>query len=176
MEDNKKAIIKSTIYKQALKNFERSYLNFLKNPTLENYIDVKTAQTSFFECRNNCLNKKQQELIDVALKNRYQCFSFKEISQFEEIIKLRSERDAQATKIANYLLKYEQKSKKLGKKPKADYSTMFIDFIGNLNELELQTKVGANLPKASYIKLPSLSQLKLSSLKKLIDDQTELNF
>ncbi|MGN1222428.1 MAG: hypothetical protein ACI4TT_04265 [Christensenellales bacterium] len=176
MENNKKAIIKSTIYKQALNNFERSYLEFLKEQTLENYIDVKTAQTSFLECKNNCLSKKQQECVDNALKDKYQCFSFKEIQQFEEIIKLRSEREVSATQIANYLVKYEQDAKKLGKKLKADYFTMFVKYIDNLNAVELQTKVGMPFPKASYIKLPALNELKLSQIKKLVDSQPELDF
>ena len=176
MEDNKKAIIKSTIYKQALKNFERSYVEFLKKQTLENYIDVKTAQTSFWECKSNCLNKKQQEITDVALRNKYKCFSFKKISQFEEIIKLRAEREIKANKIANYLLKYEQNAKKLGKKLKADYFAMFIKYIDKLNALELKTKVDMPFPKASYIKLPALNELKLSQIKKLVDDQPELDF
>ncbi|MGN1213170.1 MAG: hypothetical protein ACI4TZ_03915 [Christensenellales bacterium] len=173
MEDNKKAVIKSAIFKQALKNFERSYLNFLDEPTLENYIETKTAQSSFLECRNNCLNKKQQELVDVSLKDRYRCFSFKEISQFEEILKIRSEREALAIQIANSLIKYEQNAKKMGKKPKADYFTIFIDFIDNLNAIELQTKVNTPFPKASYIKLPVPSKLKLSQLRKLADDEHE---
>ena len=89
---------------------------------------------------------------------------------------MRAEREIKANKIANYLLKYEQNAKKLGKKLKADYFAMFVKYIDKLNALELQTKVGATFPKASYIKLPSLSELRLSKLKKIIDDQPELDF
>ena len=60
MEENKKAHIKSTVFKQALNNFERNYNHFLKLPTLENYIELKIAQKSFDECQKNCISKNQK--------------------------------------------------------------------------------------------------------------------
>ena len=176
MEENKKAHIKSTVFKQALNNFERNYNHFLKLPTLENYIEVKIAQKSFDECQKNCISKNQKEMLDIVLKHKYQCFNFKKISKFEEILNLRAEREISATKLINYLQNYEQQAKKLNKKLKYNYSAMLIEYIDKLNEVELNTLANQNFPVQSYIKLPTPSKLKLTDIKKLNDSKLENNF
>lgn len=175
MEKKKKQMIKSTVYKKTLQNFERSYINFLNDPILENYIEVKDCQKAFLECKNTCLSKKEKEVLDGMLKKHYSCYSFAEIEKFEEILKIREERDIETMKLINYVLRYEAEAHRLGKKTKANYSEILIDYLDKLDEIELNTKVGKRFPKESYEKLPTPSKLKLSDLLKLKDFNPDLN-
>lgn len=176
MEKSKKDKIKAKAYKQALQNFEISYLQFLQDPTFGNYLECKTAQDAFLNCQKNCIsNKIVKDFVSGIQKNKYKCFAFNEIEYFEEMIKIRNERDIDSTKLINYLLAYENKAKKLGKKTKYNYAYLLIDFVDQLDEVELATKVGKRFPKESYITLPSPSKLKLTDLKQLTNYQIEFN-
>ena len=174
MEKTEKNKIKAKAYNQALQNFEISYLQFLQEPTLGNYIECKTAQEAFLNCQKNCLsNKTVKEFLDGVQKNNYRCFAFDNIKYFDEMIEIRKEREISSRKLMNYLVAYENNAKKMGKKIKHNYSDLFINFIDTLDEIELATKVGRKFPKESYVKLPAPSNLKLTDLKRLTDYEVE---
>lgn len=175
MKTQEKENIKSTVYKQALKNFERNYLHFLKLPTLENYIEVKLAKKAYLDCYNNCLKKNMQDVISGIVKNRYKCFSFEQIPKFEEVLMLRAERKSASIKIITHLQNYEHQAKKMGKKLKCEYSNLLIEFLDKLDHVELNTKVDQKFPKATYVSLPTPSKIKLSEIRRLKDYEPELN-
>ena len=175
MNKKDKENIKSTIYKRALKDFERNYMHFLKKPTLENYIEVKNAQQAYLDCQIQCVNENIKSVVDGILKTQYKCFEFKKIEKFEEILKLRDERNKSATKILLYLTQQEEKAKKMGKQIRYEYSAILLDFLCKLDDVELNTYVDKKFPKVSYIKLPSPSKIKLLEIRKLKDYELELD-
>jgi hypothetical protein len=176
MEKSEKNNIKAKAYKQALQNFEISFVEFLNEPTFGNYLECKIAKNAFLSCQKNLNPSKQvNEILQGINKNKFRCVNFKEIPYFEEMIKIREEREIASTKLINYLQNYEKNAKKEGKKIKHNYSHLLIDVVDHLDEIELATTVGRKFPKESYIKLPAPSNLRLTDLAKLKEYYIEFN-
>lgn len=177
-EQNKKLKIALELYKYATQNYNTCCEEYAKEPVLKNYIKVKKSNAEMLNSKTNylCLAKKLNEVSqENDVESKLNPKPFAEIEKFETVIALREERFAQGLDLINYLNKYDKKARKEGKTLKADYVTILIDFLDDLDEIELATKVDRKFPKESYIKLPSISKLKLTYIKNLKETYMDLN-
>ena len=150
------------------------YNNYLADPTLKNYIEVKKSIEKYkaLLVAMGSVRFDDEVVNDTLSKTDF--LNFKTVKSFEEIIKLREEREQVASRTINFLQHYEKCAHLEGKKLKCCYSAIFMDFIEHLDDIELSTRVGNAFPQVSYKKLPTPSQSILSKIKKLENYDIEM--
>lgn len=159
-------------YKQAIDHYLNCQKLYQLHQDFGTYYDLFMADEQMHKQENElCSSYKNMPcnikslIMDLKNLEKQSATPFEHDAQFDEVVELRNKRYQDATRLIKQIYK-AKRSKELS----IAYANIIINYVDELDGIELSIKKGGHFPKQTYQTLPDFRHISVEGIKQLQDE------